>query len=42
MERTREEQIEIANDGEEIQGADHNRRQINKMARLGYKIFIVQ
>ena len=32
----------ITNDGEEIQGADYNRRQINKMARLGYKVFVLQ
>ncbi len=32
----------INNEGEEIQGADYNRRQINKMARLGYKVFILQ
>jgi hypothetical protein len=28
-------------EGNEIQGADHTKRQINKMARLGYKIFIL-
>ncbi len=31
----------IDNEGREIQGADYNRRQINKMARLGYKVFVV-
>ena len=29
-------------DGNEIQGADTNKRQINRMVKLGYKVWILQ
>jgi len=32
----------VDTEGNKIQGADHNKRQINKMLRLGYKVWVLQ